>query len=160
MTTLHFVKKARKDNPVVKAGQPYYWWKFAYGSKRYSEKRPPRSALTQSSFLSQLYDLEDSIDVQGESDLEGHRDSIVERLEEMRDECQESFDNIPESLQEAPSGELLQERIDGLESWGSDLENIDCEQPETFGGDQEYASEEEWREQVLSEIFDTNPGLG
>jgi len=54
MARANFVKKARKDNSVVKKGESYYWWKFAYGSKQYSKEAPSRSQLTQSGFKMQV----------------------------------------------------------------------------------------------------------
>lgn len=38
-------------------------------------------------------------------------------LEEVRDEEQESFDNLPEGLQEGEKGERMQENIDALEEF-------------------------------------------
>lgn len=69
MTKAHFVKKAAKDNPAVKKGEPYWWWKFMVGGrggpKHYSATRPRPSQLTQSEFLSAIYsqqeDLEDAL---------------------------------------------------------------------------------------------------
>ena len=52
---------------------------------------------------------------------------IAEALQEILDECQDRRDNMPESLQDSPTGELLQERIDNLESVIGDLEAIDIE---------------------------------
>ena len=55
--------------------------------------------------------------------------TLIERLEELRsdaelilDEEQEAFDNLPESLQEAERGELMQESIEALEEAISSLE--------------------------------------
>jgi hypothetical protein len=122
------VKSARQDNPVCKKGESYFWWKFRYGGKRYSLTMPSRSQLTQSGFLSQLYDLQDSNPFAGhsdESDFESARDEMVSDIQEMADECQESRDNMPEQLQDAPTGELLGERVEALEEWISELENVD-----------------------------------
>jgi hypothetical protein len=51
----------------------------------------------------------------------------IQRIEEMRDECQEKIDNMPEQLQTSGSGETLQERIDNLESWIDELNAIDID---------------------------------
>ena len=51
--------------------------------------------------------------------------SIADELSNIRDETQDSLDNMPEGLQEGDTGQLLQERIDNLESAISDLECID-----------------------------------
>lgn len=134
MPRVTFVKKARKDIPGtgIKAGESYYWWKFRYGGKRYSKTYPKQSELTQSSFLSQLYDLQDRLSDAGslssQEELESFRDDLVSDIESLKDECQSHLDNMPEHLQESSSsGELLNERISALEEWISELENVDID---------------------------------
>lgn len=127
MARLHHVKKARKDNAVCKKGESYYWWQFAFSSKSLSKTMPRRSQLTQSSFLSQLYDLEDDFSFD-RGELEGSRDDLVSTLVDMRDECQDSLDNMPEHLQDtSDSGCTLTERIENLDEWISNLEGVDCD---------------------------------
>lgn len=46
-------------------------------------------------------------------------------LEEVMDEEQESFDNLPEGLQEGEKGERMQENIDALEEFLDNLEETD-----------------------------------
>jgi DNA-directed RNA polymerase subunit RPC12/RpoP len=53
--------------------------------------------------------------------------SIADELSNIRDETQDSFDNMPEGLQEGDTGQLLQERIDCLDDVISELESIDYE---------------------------------
>lgn len=50
---------------------------------------------------------------------------IADELSNIRDEAQDSLDNMPEGLQEGDTGQLLQERIDNLDEAISELENID-----------------------------------
>jgi len=126
MARLHFVKKAQKKNRVAEIGESYYWWKFAYGPKQYSKKKPLRSQLTQSAFLSSIYDIEDNL---LEDYTEDDAQELVAQLEELRDQCQESYDNMPETLQDSSdSGQTLQERIDGLEEWISEIQTIAWEE--------------------------------
>jgi len=47
-----------------------------------------------------------------------------EIVEDVRDEEQESYDNLPESLQESERGEAMQENIDNLESVSGELDDI------------------------------------
>ena len=54
-------------------------------------------------------------------------EGIIDTLTELMDNAQDSLDNMPEQLQYGPTGEMLQERIDGLESAISELEDIDVE---------------------------------
>ena len=61
MPRVHHVKKARKDNPAVKKGQPYYHWQRYRSRKQYSATYPKRSQLTSSGKLAAIYDAEDSV---------------------------------------------------------------------------------------------------
>ena len=156
MPRVHFVKKARKDNPAVKAGESYYHWKFRYGGRVYSKVRPNRSQLTQSSFLSTYYELEDGMEervnaAQSIEELESTIEEIASEIESLMEETQESLDNMPEHLQDSsPSGELLQERIDGLENWQSELENVDL---------QDNEGEEDFLDNLKEEVLSLSPGL-
>ena len=47
-----------------------------------------------------------------------------EQLEQIRDEEQEAYDNMPESIQDSERGEQMYENIDNLETMASDLEDI------------------------------------
>lgn len=149
MARAHFVKKARKDNSVVKKGESYYWWKFRFGGKHYSKGSPSRSQLTQSAFLGQMYDLEDRIagvSIEDQTDAEGQIADLTGDLENLRDECQESLDAMPEHLQEtSSSGELLTERVENVEEMVSELENIDTEVDE-LQDESMYDSEDDYQE--------------
>ena len=129
MPRVHFVKKARKDNPACKAGESYFWWKFRFGGKQFSKTRPRRSQLTQSGFLSQLYEIEDALSGYAwDGDPEAFTQEMSSQLEDLKCECEDSLQNMPEHLQESSSsGELLQERIDGLDEMIQELEAIDTE---------------------------------
>ena len=136
---VHFVKKARKDYPEagIKKGESYYWWKPRYGGIKRSKTYPSRQELTQSEFLCRVYDIEDElssieIDIEGknkeeiEQEIRDTLESIISEIEELRDECEDKLYNMPEQLQDtSEAGILLQERIDALEDWISELEAID-----------------------------------
>lgn len=123
MPIVHFVNKARKDNPVVKAGGSYYWWKRYGGPKQYSLTRPERWQLTGSLFLSTFWQIQDGLSDEYD---EGDAGGLVDELNDLLSECQGNFDNIPYELQDTgPAGELLRERIDGLEEWIGQIEGID-----------------------------------
>lgn len=87
---------------------------------------------------------------------------IIAVLEGLKDQCQESYDNIPEQLQEGSTGELLQNRIDNLGDVISELEGISYEEcrddagselagdfPEEYDPDdercEEFDDEEQWK---------------
>lgn len=58
-------------------------------------------------------------------------DQIADALEDVRNDQEERYENMPENLQSSPDGELLQERIDALDSVIDDLQSIDIEQLES-----------------------------
>lgn len=168
MTKAHFVKKAQKAYPKegIKKGESYWWWAFAFGPKYKSKTEPTRSQLTQSAFFSTLYEIEDNLgkrfqftDDKGNitflettDDIQNALDELVSDIESLRDETQESLDNMPEQLQESSPN---QERIDGLESWTSDLEGIDID-IDTDLTDEEKA---EKAQEIIEEICGTGAGL-
>lgn len=129
MPRVHTVKKARKDYPNqgIQKGDTYYWWEFRFGGKVRSKTYPKPSQLTQSEFLGTLYDIEERLgDLTLDDVEEGCLDDIISELENLRDETQDKWDNIPEQLQDtSDAGMLLQERVDSLEEFISDLENVD-----------------------------------
>jgi len=123
----------KNDKILIAKGESYYWWQFKNSPKQFSKERPKNSQLTQSNFLSQLYALEEKIEefsCDNREDFESFRDEVKEEIEQLRDECQESLDNMPEGLQQGSTGELLQERIDAMDSWASEIENIECDYDE------------------------------
>jgi hypothetical protein len=169
MPRVTHVKSARKDNPVCKKGESYYWWKFRYGGKRYSLTRPKPSQLTNSPYYGQVRSLVEQIDatdVTDNDDFTALRDEITSELETLRDECQGNLDNMPESLQYSPTGELLQERIDACENAQGEVENLEelDEEPvrEDFDNDDDFKEEklewldkrEPWADEVKSQMSD------
>jgi hypothetical protein len=128
MPRVTFVKAARKDNPVAKKGESYYWWKFRYGGKRFSLTRPRQSQLTRSAYFGTVYGMQEGIEdcaVDNVDDFESLKDDITSQVDDLRDETQGSLDNMPDSLQYSPTGELLQERIDALEGIESEIDCIE-----------------------------------
>lgn len=56
-------------------------------------------------------------------------EELISAIEDIRDQCQESLDNMPEQLQESDSGTTLQERIDACDAAIEELEQVswdDC----------------------------------
>ena len=120
---------------LIKVGEEYY----RYSMSRFQPLRilclackPTRSQMTSSDFLSTMYAIEDE-DMQGvsieaiEEDAQGIVEGIVSQLEELRDETEERRDNMPEQLQDAPSGEILLGRVDSVDEMISELEDVDLE---------------------------------
>jgi len=161
------IPENKKDKIFIAKGESYYHWSFKYRPKQYSKTQPKRSQLTQSGFLSTLYDLQDRIsDCSADSveDVIALRDEVASEVESLKDEAQSSLDNMPEHLQESSSsGEMLRERIDELENWQSELEGLDFEEEDNddeirskIEGDHEKDEEEEDEEYVerISELIE------
>lgn len=167
MTKVHAVKHAQKDYPQyeIKKGEPYYWWQFAFGPKRFSKTQPTRSQLTQSSFLKSLYDLQDRIgklSAETTEELDAFLEEIRGDIEGMKDEVEGSLENMPEHLRESSSsGQLLQERMEGLESWISDLDQItiDYEEDTTLSDEENKDALQEYIDTTIEEIQNADPGL-
>jgi hypothetical protein len=147
MARATFVKKARRAVPDagIAVGDSYYWWKFRHGGKHYSKERPKRSQLTQSDFYSRMYDLEDDVigSAEANDSLPGVRDDVVSQLEEIRDECEEKRDNMPEQLQDSDTGTMLQERYDALDGAVQEFEALELDEPDEDEFGQEWDSDNE-----------------
>ena len=158
MPRVHTVNKARKDYPSfgIKKGDRYYWWEFRYAGKRMSTTYPKASQLTTSAHKGGCYSIQEQVERLTLEEIKNAYDvsEIVSDIESLRDEAQNSLDNMPEQLQQAPTGELLQSRIDAMDQWVSEFEGVDLEIDEdTFSNEAEEKAEEElgdaisWEEQ-------------
>lgn len=150
MPRVHHVKCARKDHQGIKKGESYYWWAFRYGGKRVSKTYPIRSQLTQSYFLATIYDLEDGRNFKDPGEWQEEVESLMNDLEALKDETQDSLDAIPEQLQDGDVGQMLQERIEALEDWISNLESIELELEEDFSEEEREEAIESIKEELMS----------
>jgi hypothetical protein len=124
------LQKAAKDYPAqgIKKGQSYYYARIKTGPRSSKEIRSltpiPRGQLTSSAFLSAMYDLEDRLAaVTGPlADLEATLDEIATDVRALGEEEREKYDNMPEGLQQGSTGELLDERANGMEEWADSIE--------------------------------------
>lgn len=156
MARVHFVKKARKKNPVAKKGESYYWWEPMVGgrggTKRFSKTRPKPSQLTQSDFFSTLYSAQEAFEDSKPatwSELQAAKETLISDLQNLSDETQDKLHNLPEQLQSGQPGELQQGRIDALESYISEIDAVDTDQ-----GDGEEKDDDPDLEQAIQEILD------
>lgn len=148
------IPKDETDPVFIEKGQSYWWWQFKNGPKRLSKTKPKRSQLTQSNYLSQLYDLEDRIGSAEASDpdeLQALVEELTADLENLKEETEGSLENMPENLQSSPTGELLQERIDALDNAISELEGIDLEYEEP---DEDEIKEDLDGEEITAELIE------
>lgn len=129
MAKIHYVKKCRVDNPAVKRGEGFYWWKLPFGEKQYSKTYPSRSQLTDSDYLGCVFDLQDSIKgytwIEQEADFSDMMDEIIDQVTDIRDQCQLSYDNMAPMLHSAPNGLLLMARIDACDTALGEVSEMD-----------------------------------
>jgi hypothetical protein len=132
---VHHVKKARKTNKRygIIRGEPYWWWKTRTpgslsGIKRVSLKPPRPSDLAGSPFVRSFLSIQERVEdmtVSTKEEAEEARDGLREAasdVRELRDEEEEKYDSIPDSLKESPSGEVVRGRRDGCESTAESLD--------------------------------------
>ncbi len=48
-------------------------------------------------------------------------DEAIERLEEIRDDEQDAFDSLPDSLQDSVRGQSMQDAIDAMDGFGDSI---------------------------------------
>ena len=158
MPRVNTVKKSRKDQgpcskcgKEIKKGDGYLYWEFAFGPtyKRCAEPgcRPTASDLTRSEYLKAVYDLQDrKIEGPFIEDMKLDVENLISDIQDLGSEQEDKLSNMPDSLQSAPSGELLQERIDQCQDVVSQLESID------FDIDEEDAKDEDKLSDKIEEI--------
>ena len=136
MPKVNKIERAGKDYPQfgIKKGEPHYVWSIKMqrgGIVRRSKTYPRPSQLTLSEYKVQAHLLNERIedfDSDVVADIEAFRDELVEEAGNLRDEQQEKLDAMPEGLQQSQTGEIIQERIDALEAFISELEDLEFEE--------------------------------
>lgn len=147
MARAYFVKKARKDNKAagIKKGDSYWWWKLSIRHPRQISKTQPRgSQLTGSEYESQALQIQEALEdtLAAENltadDVTNAIDEAKSSIQDLASETEEKLQNMPEGLQQGPTGELLQERVDNLQAWESELDSIDTDEEADQDQLQEY----------------------
>lgn len=150
MPRVRKINCAMKDYPQfgIKKGDTHYIWQLYKRPLQRSKTYPKPWQLTGSPFLQSIYQIQDrGFSAENREALNEEAENLKGELEELRDECQDSYDNMPEQLQEnSESGQLLQERIEALEEWIDNLDNVDV-------FDEELSSDE-----VIEELSSCDPG--
>lgn len=128
MARATFVKHARKDNPVAKKGDMYWWWKFRFGGKHYSKTHPRPSQLTQSDYLSSAYAFQEQIeditvDDDNLEDAAGELRSVADEVRNLGSEQEYKIGNMPDSLQESDTAQMLRGRAEACEALAGELES-------------------------------------
>lgn len=157
MGKVQYIKKARKQwkcnkcLSIIEVGESYYKGEINFGPTivRCTKCRLQHWEVTTSEYSLRVGEFVNTW--ADEADLhDGLPEELASELEGIRDEVQERLDNMPEQLQYSPTGELLQERIDALESAQSDLECIDVD-------DIKRSAVEDVMSDLIAEYVDAHP---
>jgi archaellum component FlaC len=159
MPKVNHVKAARKDYPAhgIKKGDEYWWWQGAYKPKQFSKTPPKPSQVVGSEYLKTIYGMQEGLsesEWKEEGDVESNVEDYKMQLEELKSECEEKLENMPEHLRDSSdAGNTLQERIDSLDSAISDLESIELEVPEEDALKESYGGEiQGWIDEKKDEV--------
>lgn len=140
----------KKCGRKIKAGEKYFYYtrKLSRSKKvrgvrftHCADHRPRHTDLSGSP-MAEIYDAQEDASGSLDSCLSGSdMMQVIEDLkavvEEVKERAEESLENMPEGLREnSDSGQTLQERIDALEEYISELEQVEV-------GDAEEIEEEE-----------------
>jgi chromosome segregation ATPase len=164
MARAHFVKKAQKDNSVVKKGDSYYWWKFRFGGKHYSKTHPRPSQLTQSEYLSSAYALQEQIEDMNidPSDLQAAADelrSVADEVRNLGEEQEGKVGNMPDSLQDSDTAQMLQGRAEACEEVAGELESA-ADDIESIDPADEEEPQDDPDAELVSRVEDIISGIG
>ena len=128
----------------IKSGENYYEWSFRYGGtyrQHTAHGHPKASQLTQSK-LSGAYAAIESAEAylaaaESIEDMQSALEECATEIENVAEEYQDSFDSIPENLQQGGPAQEMQEKIEALQSFSrelqdaaSNLEEFDEDEPE------------------------------
>lgn len=167
-------RKARKDYPAngIVKGDMYYTTNIKTGprsSRTIRQLTPIRpSQMTTSPYLGMIYAAEEAMNDWPEvAELEaGDVRGMFESISEARDQAQEAFDNMPESLQQSETGQRLEARVsycDEAETHFDELANHIDERPDQPGsfdveepdeGDDKYVDDPDAYEADMAEFAD------
>lgn len=164
MARVNEVKKSRKEQKcsgcgkIIPVGSPYKWIAFNYGPTvvRCCTCGFKPYETTSNEYLREVgrikYEYEESINTcDNIEDLENVVEDLKGELETVRDELEEKRDNLPEQFQYSGPGEVIEERIDNLDSVLSDLENVDFDFDPTSYEDWLADSYDGWQEEREAE---------
>lgn len=126
-------RKAGKDYPEqgIAKGETYYTWHPKGANWQRQKTAPTPRQLTANAWEHFLMDTREGVEALGmleREDLESAIEELASLAREKGDEEDEKFNNLPESLQDSSTGELLQERRDLAYEIADSLENIDLDE--------------------------------
>lgn len=137
MSKVHFVKAAAKAYPHsgIEKGDSYYWWKPFRMGKRMSKERPKGSQVASSDYARGVLAAVEALEEWSQSGdpwTESERDDLVSEIEQIRDEEQDKFDNLPEGFQQGDTGIMIEQRVSDLDEWINELEGLEFDEENKY----------------------------
>lgn len=114
-----------------------------------SKTPPTRGQLTQSDYLGSVYSIFDGPPPGSPDDVR----QMATDLEELGQEQQEKFDNMPEGLQQGDTGQMIEERANSCEEKAQELNDL-ADEWET-AADEAERQREEYEEELA--VFNALP---
>lgn len=161
---------ARKDYPEsgIKKGDKHFVWAIKRqrgGVVRRSMKQPRPSQLTESAFFQPLYStmeaFEDACeDAVSFADFRSACEDVVSALNELADEQEEKFNNMPEGFQQGETGQLLEGRAQSCRDLAESLEAVDIPDDPEKDEDAEEGEDANTDEDALQAVRDEFSALG
>lgn len=139
-------RTARKDYPEhgIKKGDQYWFAQIKTGPRSSriirSLKRIPQSQLTTSPFKSGWYAMQEAWEASSR-EADDIR-AAAQEITDLGDQAQESFDNMPEGLQQGDTGQMLENRAQACHDAAATLEALADEfdaldKPEPLGDEED-----------------------
>jgi hypothetical protein len=134
---------------TINKGEKYFMWGLKSGRggivyRQHESCGRPRASQLTLGRLAGVYaaveTAEDAVKAAGDcSDVKQALDECHGEIDSLKDEFQDSFDNMPEGLQQGDTGQLLERRIEQLDEFLTELENAanDIEEDEDLEVDDE-----------------------
>lgn len=161
MVKIHFVKKSKKEyidsltGEIIKAGESYYWWAFKQQPRKISKTSPKQSQLTQSEFWHTVYEIQEEIeDMTPDDTIIDQLDDIKDKIDSLRNETTSKLENMPDSLQDGLTIELLQSRVDSLQEWSDNLDDIDTNIGEELSTEKKEKRYQGILEEIQSQLYE------
>jgi len=180
------VAAERGGDTEIRKGDRYFTWARKFGRSgvvyfrhvecgrpRMSELSSRKTVLIDEAVSDAVWDFSPQVDEDGSydgdvSDLTSTLEEIASVAREVGEEYQDSFDNMPENLQQGETGQALEQVAQELDSWADELESwepqAEYEQPErpdesdftdgedNFDEDAYKKAMEDWHSQCQDEL--------
>lgn len=174
MAKIERIKKSRKENrcnrcgKTIPVGSPYLKCELGFGPTivRCTSCGLEHWECTTSEYQLNAGEIQYRWQENYDPSDEGVADAIRDGIQEIYDQEDEKFNNLPENLQYAPVGETIQSRMDACDSAMSELDCIDIdslksdavsEVIEPADDDDETEEEDKDYDELLAELEESDP---